>query len=64
MTEGYDMINVLGGHVGPPNGNSSNLYNFYWPRGGTNNPNTSVIEIRAVKSIIDILENDFYTPCN
>jgi len=64
MTDNYDMINVLGVNVAPPVGNSSDLYSLYWPRGGTSNPNTSIIDIRAPENIINIIQDDFFIPCN
>ena len=64
MTENSDLINVLGTAIGQPIGNSSDLYSLYWPRGGTNNPNTAVIDIRADQSTVDAIADDFFQPCD
>jgi len=60
MTDNYDMINVLGVNAAQPVGNSSDLHSLYWSRGGTNNPNTSIIDIRANQDIINLITDDFF----
>ena len=64
MTPNANMLNVLGVNTAPPVGNGSNLHSLYWPRGGTLNPNTAVLDIRGDEATIDALAQDFFISCD